>query len=84
MNALAHVIAAVVNGGIVSVPIAAAVWLLLRVMPRRALNAATRYAIWWVTLAIVIALPVVYLPLRPALLATPISAVESDSTQVFL
>ncbi len=61
---LSAVLAAVVNGAIVSVFLAAAVWLLLRIAPRRLLNAATRYAIWWMALIAVIALPLLYLPLR--------------------
>jgi beta-lactamase regulating signal transducer with metallopeptidase domain len=54
--------AAVVNGAALSVPTAAAVWLALRLTPRRALNSATRYAVWWTMLIVAIALPAVYLP----------------------
>jgi beta-lactamase regulating signal transducer with metallopeptidase domain len=39
-----------------SVPVAAAVWLLLRLTPRRVLNATTRYAVWWATLLLVFCL----------------------------
>jgi len=53
--------AAVLNGILAGLPIAALVWIVLRIVPRRALNAATRYAIWWTCLAVVAALPVVYL-----------------------
>jgi beta-lactamase regulating signal transducer with metallopeptidase domain len=55
-------LAAMVNGAVLSVPIAAAVWSALRLAPRRALNSATRYAVWWATLLVAIALPLVYLP----------------------
>ncbi len=48
---------ALINGGVLSIFLAAILWLLLRIVPRRSMNAATRYAIWWATLAIVIALP---------------------------
>lgn len=51
------VCSAILNGAILSLPLTAAVWLALRLTPRRALNAATRYAIWWVSLAAVLALP---------------------------
>ena len=61
MNA---VLAAVVNGALLSALIVGAVWFALRAVPRRTLNAATRYVLWWVVLAIVIALPVSYLPLQ--------------------
>lgn len=60
MNVL---LAAVVNGALLSAPMAIAVWLGLRAVPRRVLNAATRYVLWWVVLAMAIALPVAYLPL---------------------
>ena len=54
MNA---VLAAVVNGALLSALIVGAVWFALRAVPRRTLNAATRYVLWWVVLAIAIALP---------------------------
>src|ERR1700691_3393683 len=59
-----QILSAFMNGLILSVPFAAAVWLILRILPRTVLNAATRYAIWWMTLAIVILLPAVYLPVH--------------------
>ena len=54
---------ALVNGAILSVPMAATVWVVLRLC-RNAVNAATRYAVWWVTLCGVIALPLLMLPPR--------------------
>jgi beta-lactamase regulating signal transducer with metallopeptidase domain len=70
-------IGAFLNGAIVSVLVAAIVWLILRITPRRALNAATRYAIWCATLTIVIALPALYMPMSskaPVAPATPVTA----------
>ncbi len=57
-------LAALVNGAIVGAGLTAALWLVLRVTPRSVLNAATRYALWWATLALIVALPVFYLPRR--------------------
>ena len=51
---------ALVNGALMSVLPVAAVWMALRLTPRRLLNAATRYAIWWMVLAMTIVLPVLY------------------------
>ena len=59
---MTSVLAALVNGGILSALVTIAVWLALRVTPRRVLNAATRYAVWWVALAIAVTLPALYLP----------------------
>jgi beta-lactamase regulating signal transducer with metallopeptidase domain len=56
---------ALVNGAIVSLLPAAAVWMALRLMPRSLLNAAARYLIWWITLAVVIAMPLLYLATPP-------------------
>ena len=62
MNAI---LSACLNGFAVSVPLVCAIWLVLRIS-RRWLNAATRYGVWWIALAAVVALPLVYLPVRPA------------------
>src|SRR5580704_6163350 len=78
----ASAMAAFVNGGIMSVPVAAAVWLLLRITPRRALNAATRYAIWCAALAIVITLPALYLPLHRSAPAAHVRAESASETGV--
>jgi beta-lactamase regulating signal transducer with metallopeptidase domain len=56
------VLAALVNGGILSAMVTIAVWLALRVTLRRVLNAATRYAVWWAALAIAVTLPALFLP----------------------
>ena len=45
------ILAAMVNGAILSAAVTAAEWLALGLMPRRGLNAATRYAVWWAALA---------------------------------
>src|ERR1039457_3155856 len=58
-------LAALINGFVVSVPLAAVVWLALGVS-RRWVNAATRYAIWWMLLALVVCLPFRYVPSRPS------------------
>jgi polysaccharide export outer membrane protein len=48
---------AIANGAILSALLSLAVWLALRITPRHLLNAATRYAIWWIVLAITLSLP---------------------------
>ncbi len=52
----------IVNSMILGSLIACAVTIVLRFLPRRILNAATRYAFWWMTLGIVIALPFLRVP----------------------
>jgi hypothetical protein len=54
-----------------SIPLAAAVWLGLRLLPRRTLSAAARYLVWWTALIATIALPIAYLP--PGAPSQPIS-----------
>lgn len=51
---------AMINAAILSAMLTAGVGIALRVTPRRALNAATRYAIWWIVLLATVALPVSY------------------------
>ena len=53
------------NATILSAILAAALWIALRLTPRRALNAATRYVVWWTALMITVLLPVVCYTLRP-------------------
>ena len=48
---------ALVNGALVATVLTAVVWLALRVASRHAVNAATRYAIWWVVLLATLAVP---------------------------
>ena len=59
-QAVSLLCAAALNSVLIGIPIAALVWLILRIVPRGALNAATRYAIWWACLAVVAALPATY------------------------
>ena len=47
---------AILNASVLSVPLTAAVWLALRLTPRRVLNAATRYVVWWILLAVILSL----------------------------
>jgi beta-lactamase regulating signal transducer with metallopeptidase domain len=54
---MTSVLAALVNGAIPGALVTATVWLFLRLTPRRALNAATRYAVWWAVLAVIVTLP---------------------------
>ncbi len=54
------VLAALVNGILISAGLAFVVWAALRVTPRNSLNAATRYAIWWAVFAVTICLPASY------------------------
>jgi hypothetical protein len=59
---MTRALSALVNGGLLGALLALAVWLLLRFVPRRLWNAATRYALWWAVLAITILLPLVFFP----------------------
>ncbi len=51
---------AIVNGSIVSAVLSLVVWFALSATPRRTLNAATRYAIWWIVLTVSLLLPLAY------------------------
>jgi beta-lactamase regulating signal transducer with metallopeptidase domain len=73
---MSAILAAFINGGIAGAAVTIAVWFVLSIAPRRALNAATRYAVWWVTLLIVVALPLFYLPRR----AEPVDSSPSKAT----
>jgi len=48
------------NSAILAVPLAAVLWIALRLTPRRLLNAATRYFIWWIAFAATLALPLLF------------------------
>lgn len=76
-----RVLSALVNGAALSLALTAAVWLLLRIVPRRLLNAATRYAVWWAALAVVLALPLIDLPL-PRLHPRPAAMVRDRARPV--
>src|SRR5262249_43100218 len=60
---MSTILTALVNGAVVSVLVAAAVWLGLRAAAGR-LNAATRYLVWWTVLVVTVLLPLWYLPER--------------------
>jgi Ca-activated chloride channel family protein len=62
MNAI---LAALIDGAMVSALVTAAVWLGM-LAASRLLNAATRYLVWWAALVLAVILPVFYLPGRPA------------------
>jgi beta-lactamase regulating signal transducer with metallopeptidase domain len=71
----------VINAAILSLPLTAAIWLALRLLPRRSLSAAARYVIWWTVLSAAIALPAAYPPprisSRPISLGTPPARIEA-------
>jgi uncharacterized protein (TIGR03435 family) len=56
MSTILVILSAVVNSLWQALVVAVLVWLALRFMPR--INAATRYAIWWAALGVVLILPV--------------------------
>src|SRR5580692_3271381 len=78
---MSAILAALINGGIAGAAVTVAVWLVLSIAPRRALNAATRYVVWWITLLVVVMLPLFYLPHRSAPV-TPSEVVAPDETQI--
>ena len=55
---------AVLNTLWLALAVAAVVWLALRLMPR--VNGATRHAVWWIVLSLVVLMPFATLLLRPA------------------
>jgi uncharacterized protein (TIGR03435 family) len=88
MTTILAILEAVMNSLWQAAIVAALVWLALRFLPRFNvdLNAATRYAIWWAALAVVLILPV-----APAILramrtrpptVTPNAAVSSRAAQL--
>jgi len=52
---------ALANSALLSIGATGVLWLALRIIPRRTLNAATRFGLWWVALSISAALPLVFL-----------------------
>lgn len=56
-------LSALVNGVIVSTAGTLVMALFMHLVPRRTLNAATRYGTWFVALLLVVGLPVVFIPL---------------------
>ena len=68
---------AILNAAILSLPLTAAVWLALRLLPRRAINAAARYVIWWALLVATVFLPITYLP--PHISPKPVTPAASPA-----
>jgi beta-lactamase regulating signal transducer with metallopeptidase domain len=72
----ALIASAFANAAVLGIGATGFLWLVLRIIPRSAINAATRYGIWWIALLITVALPFAFLsPLnfqtpRPASLGT--------------
>jgi beta-lactamase regulating signal transducer with metallopeptidase domain len=65
LNALSAAgLTAVLNTLWLALAVAAVMWFALRLMPR--VNAATRHAVWWAVLALVVLMPVATLLPRPA------------------
>lgn len=76
------ILSALVNGAALSLALTAAVWLLLALIPRRVLNAATRYVLWWIVLAVTLLLPAIYLPLPQFHHAPPIAKRSTPSAAI--
>lgn len=72
---------ATLNGIILSIPLTALVWIALALAGNR-FNAATRYVVWWLTLAAVVMLPFTLVPHRRAAvrdLPTAVSTIEPEA-----
>jgi len=72
-------LSAFINGVLLSIPVTIAAWLALRLTPRRALNAATRYVVLWAILLIVLVLPALYLPHAAIHRSAPMSQAISQT-----
>jgi beta-lactamase regulating signal transducer with metallopeptidase domain/Tfp pilus assembly protein PilF len=68
---------AIINSAILSTLLSLAVRVVMQIIPRRALNAATRYAIWWIVLVATLVLPLAYIRLT---LARPAAQIEFSSS----
>ena len=79
-----EILSSFVNAGIAGAALTLAVWLAMSIAPRRALNAATRYAVWWIALLVVVTLPVFYLPHRAERVAQFLPAVPTTGQTVTL
>ncbi len=76
------ILAAFLNAGIAGAAVTLAVWVAMLLAPRRALNAATRYAVWWITLVVVLTLPAFYLPRISGPGSAPRPASPADAVTV--
>jgi beta-lactamase regulating signal transducer with metallopeptidase domain len=70
---------ALLNGGILGAALAAAVWVVLAVTPRRFCGASTRYLVWWITLAAIVAAPALQLRIEPP--PTPVIAGRAEAAR---
>jgi hypothetical protein len=78
LNALSSAgLTAVLNTLWLALSVTAVIWLALRLMPR--VNAATRHAVWWAVLALVVAMPLAIVLPRPA---PPVPSPARTETQV--
>jgi beta-lactamase regulating signal transducer with metallopeptidase domain len=76
---MTRLFSALINGGLLSSLLALVVWSVLRFVPRRLWNAATRYALWWAVLGITIALPALYLQRPPQARDPGMGTVQTSS-----
>src|ERR1700693_5210233 len=77
LNALSAAgLTAVLNTLWLALAVAAVIWLALRSMPR--VNAATRHAVWWAVLALVVLMPLATLLPRPV---PPVPSPERTAKQ---
>jgi hypothetical protein len=76
MNAIAAVAGAVLNSLWQSLALTLLVWVALRTVRAR-VNAATRHAVWWITLAVVVLLPCMPRSGRPAPAAAEARSAQS-------
>lgn len=83
---IALLASALANAAVLSIGAAGFLWLLLRLIPRSAINAATRYGLWWIALSMTVVLPFTLLsPLnfqvpRPATLGTlPVQSLTMEA-----
>ena len=77
LNALSAAgLMAVLNTLWQALAVAAVMWLALRLMPR--VNAATRHAVWWAVLALVVLMPLVTLLPRRAPVPAPAVRTEKQ------
>jgi beta-lactamase regulating signal transducer with metallopeptidase domain len=51
-----------INAAVLTTGATFVLWVFLRITPRWALNASTRYALWWIALLLAVVLPVVFVP----------------------
>jgi uncharacterized protein (TIGR03435 family) len=84
MNLILPILEALMNSLWQAAIVAGLVWLALRFLPRFGidLNAATRYAIWWAALAVVLVLPIAPAMLRALRPRPPAAAQKAAATRM--